>query len=110
MGERSLLVWDYLVIAAFFAVMVGVGVFYARRSKDSDQFFGGDKTMPWWLSGVSFYMCTFSALAFVMYSALGYKFGFLPITVSWILVPAILIVAQCFAVRWRRLATHSPLE
>ena len=110
MAERSLLVWDYLVIAAFFAVMIGVGIYYSRKSKDSDQFFGGDKTMPWWLSGVSFYMCTFSALAFVMYSALGYKFGFLPITVSWILVPAILIGAQCFAVRWRRVATRSPLE
>ena len=110
MVERSLLVWDYLVIVAFFALMVGVGVFFSRKSKDSDQFFGGDKVMPWWLSGVSFYMCTFSALAFVMYSALGYKFGFLPITVSWILVPAILIGAQCFAVRWRRVATRSPLE
>ena len=110
MDGRSLLVWDYLVIAAFFAVMVGVGVYFSRKSKDSDQFFGGDKVMPWWLSGVSFYMCTFSALAFVMYSALGYKFGFLPITVSWILVPSILIGAQCFAVRWRRVATRSPLE
>jgi len=110
MAERSLMFWDYLVIVAFFAVMVGVGVYYGRKSKDADQFFGGDKTMPWWLSGVSFYMCTFSALAFVMYSALGYKFGFLPITVSWILVPAILIGAQCFAVRWRRVATRSPLE
>ena len=110
MADRPLILLDYMVIAAFFAVMVGVGVYYSRKSKDSDQFFGGDKTMPWWLSGVSFYMCTFSALAFVMYSALGYKFGFLPITVSWILVPAILIGAQCFAVRWRRVATASPLE
>ncbi|MGN0834167.1 MAG: hypothetical protein ACI4RD_11050 [Kiritimatiellia bacterium] len=110
MAERTLMFWDYLVIAVFFATMIGVGVHYSRKSGDSDQFFGGDKTMPWWLSGVSFYMCTFSALAFVMYSALGYKFGFLPITVSWILVPAILIGAQCFAVRWRRVATRSPLE
>ena len=110
MTDRSLMLWDYLVIAAFFAVMAGVGVYFSRKSRDADQFFGGDKVMPWWLSGVSFYMCTFSALAFVMYSALGYKFGFLPITVSWLLVPAILIGAQCFAVRWRRVATNSPLE
>ena len=66
---------DYAVVAAFFAVMIGVGVYFSRKSKSSEQFFGGDKSVPWWLSGVSFYMNSFSALAFVMYSALAYKFG-----------------------------------
>ena len=31
---------DYSVVAVFFAAMAGVGVFYARRSRDVDQFFG----------------------------------------------------------------------
>ena len=35
---------DYAVIAAFFAVMIGVGVYYSRKSKSSDQFFGNDKS------------------------------------------------------------------
>ena len=61
---------DYGVVAVFFATMVGIGVYYSRRSTSSAQFFGNDKTVPWWLSGVSFYMNSFSALAFVMYSAL----------------------------------------
>ena len=30
---------DYAVIAAFFAVMIGVGIYYSRKSKSSDQFF-----------------------------------------------------------------------
>ena len=75
---KELAFLDYAVIAAFFAVMIGVGVYYSRKSKSSDQFFGNDKTVPWWLSGVSFYMNSFSALAFVMYSALAYKFGWVP--------------------------------
>ena len=107
---RTLAIADYLVIVAFFATMVGIGVWFARRQKSSDQFFGGDKSMPWWLAGISFYMCTFSALAFVMYSALAYKFGFVPVTVSWGLVPAIFLGAQFTAVRWRRVARTSPLE
>ena len=101
---------DYLVIAVFFAVMLGVGVFYSRRSKSSDQFFGNDKTVPWWLSGISFYMNSFSALAFVMYSALAYKFGWVPVTVSWLSVPAVLLGAWFLAVRWRRAATTSPID
>ena len=101
---------DYAVIAAFFAVMLGVGFYYSRRSKSSDQFFGNDKTVPWWLSGVSFYMNSFSALAFVMYSALAYKFGWVPVTVSWLSVPAVLLGAWFLAVRWRRAAKGSPID
>ena len=101
---------DYAVVAAFFAVMIGVGVYFSRKSKSSEQFFGGDKSVPWWLSGVSFYMNSFSALAFVMYSALAYKFGWVPVTVSWLSVPAVLLGAWFLAVRWRRAVKGSPID
>ena len=106
----SISIIDYAVVAAFFGAMVGVGVHYARRAKTSDQFFGGDKVAPWWLSGISFYMNSFSALAFVMYSALAYKFGWVPVTVSWLSVPAVLLGAWFLSVRWRRAATGSPID
>ena len=108
--DKSLAFLDYAVIAAFFAVMIGVGLYYSRKSKSSDQFFGNDKTVPWWLSGISFYMNSFSALAFVMYSALAYKFGWVPVTVSWLSVPAVLLGAWFLAVRWRRAAKGSPID
>ena len=107
---KGLGVADYLVVAAFFAVMIGVGVYFSRKSKSSEQFFGGDKSIPWWLSGISFYMNSFSALAFVMYSALAYKFGWVPVTVSWLSVPAVLLGAWFLAVRWRRAAKGSPID
>ena len=110
MVQKSLVLADYAVILAFFAVMIGVGVYFSRKSKSSDQFFGNDKTVPWWLSGVSFYMNSFSALAFVMYSALAYKFGWVPVTVSWLSVPAVLLGAWFLAVRWRRAAKGSPID
>ncbi|MBR1920633.1 MAG: hypothetical protein IJ829_01360, partial [Kiritimatiellae bacterium] len=101
---------DYVIVAVFFGAMVAVGAYYARRSTSSAQFFGSDKTVPWWLSGVSFYMNSFSALAFVMYSALAYKFGWVPVTVSWLSVPAVLLGAAFLAVRWRRAAKASPID
>ena len=107
---RELAYADYAVIAVFFAVMVGVGIYYSRRAKSDAQFFGGDKSVPWWLSGVSFYMNSFSALAFVMYSALAYQYGWVPVTVSWLSVPAVLLGAWFLAVRWRRAAKGSPID
>lgn len=100
---------DGFVIAAFFAVMVAVGLYYGRRERSVAGFFGGDKSLPWWLLGVSFYMNSFSALAFVMYSALGYKFGFVPITISWVSVPAVLLGLWVLAFRWRRTGDASPI-
>ena len=107
---RELAYADYAVIAVFFAVMVGVGIYYSRRAKSDAQFFGGDKSVPWWLSGVSFYMNSFSALAFVMYSALAYQYGWVPVTVSWLSVPAVLLGAWFLAIRWRRAAKGSPID
>ena len=106
----ALAIADYAVIAAFFAVMIGVGIYYSRKSSSAAQFFGADKTVPWWLAGISFYMNSFSALAFVMYSALAYKFGWVPVTVSWLSVPAVLLGAWLLAVRWRRAASSSPID
>jgi len=100
---------DYGVVAAFFAVMVAVGLYYARRSRSAEGFFGGDKSMPWWLLGVSFYMNSFSALALVMYSALAYKYGLTPVTISWLSVPAVLAGLGLLALRWRRSAEGSPI-
>ena len=107
---KSLAFLDYAVIAAFFATMIGVGVYYSRKSKSSDQFFGNDKTVPWWLSGVSFYMNSFSALAFVMYSALAYKYGWVAATLSWTSVVSALVVLALLAKRWRRVGAASPLD
>ena len=55
-------------------------------------------------------MNSFSALAFVMYSALAYKFGWIPVTISWISVPVVLLGAWLLAVRWRRAAKGSPID
>ena len=110
MGSDSLHWLDYAVVALFFIAMIGVGLYFSNKSKSTDQFFGGDKTVPWWLSGISFYMCSFSALAFVMYSALAYKYGWVPVTISWLSVPAVLLGGRFLAVRWRRSAKGSPID
>ena len=108
-NPSALCLLDWVTIAVFFAV-VCVGVHYARRAATSDQFFGGDKVAPWWLSGVSFYMNSFSALAFVMYSALAYKFGYVAIALSWVTVPFYFFIGRIIAPRWRRAATKSPID
>ncbi|MBO5643558.1 MAG: hypothetical protein J6S51_06105 [Kiritimatiellae bacterium] len=101
---------DLIVVAAFCALMVGVGAFYSRRTKSSDRYFGNDRTTSWWMSGIGFYMNSFSALGFVMYSALAYKFGWVAVSVCWMFSPAVALGARFLAVKWRRAALKSPID
>lgn len=108
--NNGLYIADYAVIGGFFAVMIGIGMYFQGKVKNMSDFFGGGKQVPWWLGGISFYMCSFSALGFVVYSALAYQYGFVAVTMYWLTVPAMIIGAKFFAARWRRVAQTSPLE
>lgn len=101
---------DNIVVAGFFVVMLSIGIYYSRQMRDLKTYFSGGREVPWWLSGVSLYMSSFSAFTFVAYSELAYKYGMLAVTIWWFMVPCILISAQFFAARWRRTASTSPLE
>ena len=73
-------------------------------------YFTGSNKIPWWLSGVSYYMSCFSVYAFIAYAALAWEYGFLGVTAFWILAPAILVGVIFFAKKWRRARIDSPTE
>ncbi len=53
---------DWLIIAAFFAVTLIVGLVVSRRaSSNVKEFFLSGRDMPWWLLGISMVATTFSA-------------------------------------------------
>lgn len=53
---------DWLIIAAFFAVSMLIGVLTARKGgKSAAEFFLSGRSMPWWMLGVSMVATTFSA-------------------------------------------------
>ncbi|MFO7845000.1 MAG: sodium:solute symporter family protein [Balneolaceae bacterium] len=53
---------DYLVIAAYVAIMVIVGYYSQKRGQeDLEDYFTGGKNLPWWLIGVSMVATTFAA-------------------------------------------------
>ncbi|OAV46082.1 sodium:solute symporter family protein [Lewinella sp. 4G2] len=53
---------DWTIIAAFFVVSLGIGLYASRTSGDSTkEFFLSGRNMPWWLLGVSMVATTFSA-------------------------------------------------
>ncbi len=101
---------DYLIIVCFFMALPFIGAYFSSRMKDMKDFFSGGSALPWWLAGVSFYMASFSAFAFVSYSDMAYYNGLSSFFIYWCHIPAALISGLIFAARWRRASTTSPLE
>lgn len=53
---------DWLVIGAFFLIVLGIGLSASKTAgKSSLEYFLAGKSMPWWLLGVSMVATTFSA-------------------------------------------------
>ena len=106
---------DWLVVVAYFFVMVGIGLWAKARIHDSRDFFTAGGRMPWWLSGISHHMSGYSAAVFVGYAAIAYTEGFV-LYVWWALgiTFAMVLGSFVFVPRWPRLRQRlnviSPLE
>jgi len=101
---------DYVVVVGYFVLTLAVGAYFYRHMKGMKDFFAGGNQIPWWLSGVSFYMSAFSVFAFVSYSTLAYRYGWVAVTLFWSSVPGVFVSVLFFASRWRRARIDSPVE
>ena len=101
---------DQFILVGYFVLMLGIGVYFFRYMKGMKDYFSGGNDIPWWLSGVSFFMSSFSAFAFISYSALAYKYGWVSVTLFWVTVPATIVNVLFFAKKWRRARIDSPVE
>ena len=109
----GLIAW--LVLAAYFVLMVVVGYWARKKVKNASDFFTAGGSMPWWLSGISHHMSGYSSAVFVGYAALAYTSG-ISTYFWWALSIALSLLAgvNLFPGKWarmrQRLHVISPLE
>ena len=107
---KALQIYDYIIILGYFSIVIGTAYYFSKRMKITKDFFTAGGNIPWWLSGISFFMASFSALAFVMYAELSYQYGIISILIYQLTVPALIIGALWIAKRWRRSRTETPIQ
>ena len=100
---------DYIVVVFYFGIVVFIGLYFGKFIKQAKDYFAAGAAVPWWLAGVSLWMASFSAMTFVIYSQLAYKFGLVAITLCWVVIPAMIAAVLWFASRWRRTRIITPL-
>jgi SSS family transporter len=69
----SLTAPDYLVLLAALAVLVGIGFAFARRQRDTVDFFLARRRVPWWAACLSFLATEISAVTIISVPATAYS-------------------------------------
>jgi len=102
---------DYVIIALFFILVIGIGIGASRKVKETRDFFVAGGNIPWWLGGISHHVSGYSGVVSVGFAAVAYKYGFtLYIWWSVSIFIACIIGAFVFAPRWVRLRMALSIE
>jgi SSS family solute:Na+ symporter len=109
--ERAGLGWlNTTTLGLYLAGMLGIGLYFVRRERNTDTFFRGGQHIPWWAAGLSIYATMLSSITFMALPAKvyatdwAYSFGLLSLV---LITPVVTIFYLPF---FRRLNVTSAYE
>ena len=81
------------VLGVYPLIMLGIGVWCSRKSKDAEGFFRGGQQIPWWAAGLSIYATMLSSITFMAIPAKAYfsNWWFILSQVSVIILAPVII-------------------
>jgi solute:Na+ symporter, SSS family len=84
---------DYLLIATYFAFVLGIGILARRSVSSSLDFFLSGRSLPAWVTGMAFISANLGAVEIIGMSANGANYGIPTVHYFWIgAVPAMLFL------------------
>ncbi|MCW2761757.1 MAG: Na+/galactose cotransporter [Marmoricola sp.] len=84
---------DYLLVALYFAFVIGIGLMAKRSVSTSIDFFLSGRSLPAWVTGLAFISANLGAVEIMGMSANGAQFGIPTVHYFWIgAVPAMLFL------------------
>jgi Na+/proline symporter len=102
---------DWAIIIAIFAVILLIGALVSRRAgKNSEEFFLGGRTMPWWLLGISMVATTFSTDTPNLVTDIVRKNGVAGNWVWWAFLLTGMLTVFIYAKLWRRSKVLTDVE
>ena len=110
MRDISLDPTNYLIILAYMIVVVGIGFWFSREEKTSEEYLLGGRRIPWWAVGISYKMSITSTVSMVMIPGEIYNNG-LTLWMTQLLFPFTALLAFFFCVRFFfKLKVFTPFE
>jgi Na+/proline symporter len=106
------LTWlDWSIIAIYFTISMVIGLYFTRRAgKDTEHYFLGGRSIPWWLAGVSIVATTFSSDTPLLVTGITARGGIAGNWIWWAFVLSGMLTVFFFARLWRRANVMTDVE
>jgi SSS family solute:Na+ symporter len=102
---------DWLVLVAYFALNVAIGLYYRRRaSRDIGEYFLSGRNVPWWLAGTSMVATTFAADTPLAVTKLVAEDGIAGNWLWWTFAASGMLTVFFYARLWRRAGVMTDIE
>ncbi|WP_066365594.1 sodium:solute symporter family protein [Herbidospora mongoliensis] len=102
---------DYLILALYFAVVVGIGFAARRAIRSSSDFFLAGRSLPAWITGLAFVSANLGAIEILGMAANGAQYGLMTVHYYWIgAIPAMVFLGIVMMPFYYRSKVHSVPE
>jgi SSS family solute:Na+ symporter len=99
---------DLVIVAIYFAMVLGIGFYLKRYTKRGEDFFLAGREMTAWVAGLSFISANLGALELMGWAAASYQYGILATHWYWVgAIPAILFLGLVMMPFYYISKTHS---
>jgi len=102
--------FDYLIIGVYLVFMLVIGLAFRKMSKNTSDYFRAGGAMPWWLTGASAWIFSFSAWTFTGAAGKVYETGTLVLLVFYATIVALIFAMKWTCVRFRRMRVITWME
>jgi SSS family solute:Na+ symporter len=103
-------VYDYVIIGFYLAFMLAIGLVFRRMSKDTSDYFRAGGAMPWWLTGASAWVFSFTAWTFTGAAGKVYESGLLVLCVFYATIFGLAVAIAVTCLRFRRMRVITWME
>lgn len=101
---------DFSVLGLYLAGMILIGVFFAFRNKNADDFFRGGQRIPWFVAGMSIFATMLSSITFMAIPAKAYATDWVYFLVNMMAVAIAPVVILLFLPFFRNIDATSAYE
>ncbi len=102
---------DWAIVAAYFILSVGIGLYFTKRGGESlDEYFLSGRQVTWWLAGASMVATTFAADTPLVVTGLVSAHGVAGNWLWWNMLMSGMLTVFFFARLWRRAHVMTDVE
>ncbi|MEY4917780.1 MAG: Sodium/glucose cotransporter, partial [Verrucomicrobiota bacterium] len=103
-------IYDYIIIGFYLVFMLAIGLVFRKMSKNTSDYFRAGGAMPWWLTGASAWVFSFTAWTFTGAAGKVYESGLLVLCVFYSTMVGLAVAIAVTCLRFRRMRVITWME